>query len=87
MLLVAVAFDGVGTGVVSAALVNQLTVNPLTPPVIGALSVVKSTVAIPDPATPSQTACVWFVTTGLGFTINGTALEVTGHAPPDVTIH
>jgi len=84
---VAVAFDGVGTGVVSAALVNQLTVNPLTPPVIGELSVVKSTVPIPDPATPSQTACVWFATTGLGFTTKGTAVEVTGQAPPDVTMH
>ena len=87
MLLVAVAAEGAGTGVVRAALVNQLTVKPTTPLVIEGFSVVKFTVAIPDPGTPSHTAGVWFVTTGRAFTRSGTALEVTGQAPPDVTTH
>ena len=81
------AFDGDETGVVSPAFVNQATDMPLVPPVIPAFSDVRSTVPALEPGVPSHTADVWFVTTGLGFAISGTALEVTGQAPPDVTMH
>ena len=61
-LLVAEALDGELTGMVSAALVNQLTGKPpIAPPATAVLSALKLTVAIPEPATPSQTARVWFL--------------------------